>query len=164
LTQNRQQEKEFMATDWKLLHRLVNSALDACEALDQLEITDDERSTAVRAANGQTAGTVWDALQSAHIFPENVRYMVIRGREQLGDSAPFVQPVSRVLQQTGLLAAELVGSQQLQVPIKGIDPYSPEREQSLESVIESLAAWYESHLVPNLESALANARGGEQSS
>lgn len=153
-----------MATDWKLLRRLVNSALDACEALDQLEITDDERSTAVRAANGQTAGTVWDALQSAHFFPENVRYMVIRGREQLGDSAPFVQPVSRVLQQTGLLAAELVGSQQLQVPIKGIDPYSPEREQSLESVIESLAAWYESHLVPNLESALANARGGEKSS
>lgn len=153
-----------MATDWKLVRRLVNSALDACEALDHLEITDDERSTAVRAANGQTAGTVWDALQSAHIFPENVRYMVIRGRGQLGDSAPFVQPVSRVLQQTGLLAAELVGSQQLQVPIKGIDPYSPEREQSLESVIENLATWYESHLVPNVEIALANARGGDHSS
>lgn len=152
-----------MATDWKLVRRLVNSALDACEALDQLEITDDERSARIRTTDGQMAGSVWDALQSAHIFPENVRYMVIRGRGQLGDSAPFVQPVSRVLQQVGSLAAELVGSQQLQVPVKGIDPYSPERAQSLESAIENLAAWYESHLVPNVENALAHARGDDPS-
>ena len=152
-----------MATDWKLVRRLVNSALDACEALDQLEITDDERSALIRTRDGQMAGSVWDALQSAHIFPENVRYMVIRGRGQLGDSAPFVQPVSRVLQQVGSLAAELVGSQLLQVPVKGIDPYSPERDQSLESAIENLAAWYESHLVPNVENALAHARGGDPS-
>lgn len=152
-----------MATDWKLVRRLVNSALDACEALDQLEITDEERSATIRTVDGQEAGTVWDALQSAHTAPENVRYIVIRGRGQLGDAAPFVQPVSRVMQQVGALAAEIVGAQQLQVPIKRIDPYSPEREQSLESAIENLASWYESHLVPTVESALAHARDGKPS-
>lgn|SRR5690554_6775904 len=150
-----------MATDWKLVRRLVSSALDACEALDQLGITDDERSATIRTVDGQEAGTVWDALQSAHTAPENVRYMVIRGRGQLGDSAPFVQPVSRVLYQVGSLAAELVGAQQLQAPIKGIDPYAPGREQSLESVIENLAAWYESHLVSNVEDALARVRSDD---
>lgn len=147
-----------MATDWKLVRRLLNSALDACEALDQLKITDAERGASIRTADGEVAGSISDVLESAHIFPENVRYMVIRGRGQLGDSAPFVQPVSRVLQQVGALAAELVGSQKLQVPIKGIDLYSPGREQSLESTIENLASWYESHLVPTVESAVAHAR------
>ena len=152
-----------MATDWKLLRRLVNSALDACEALDQLEITDEERSATIRTVDGQEAGTVWDALQSAHTAPENVRYMVIRGRGQLGDSAPFVQPVSRVLQQVGSLAAELVGAQKLQVPIKGIDPFAPRKEQSLESAIENLSAWYERYLVSNVEGALASARDDDHS-
>ena len=81
----------------------------------------------------------------------------------LDDSAPFVQPVSRVLQQVGSLAAELVGAQQLQVPVKGIDPYSPERGQSIESAIQNLAEWYESHLVPNIEGALARTRDGNHS-
>lgn len=148
-----------MATDWKLVRRLVNSALDACEALDQLEIKDDERSASIPTVDGQVAGSVWDALQSAHIFPENVRYMVIRGRGQLGDSAPFVPPISRMLQQVGSLAAELVGSEQLQVPVKGIDPYSPEKELSLESAVENLASWYEGHLVPTVQSALSHVRG-----
>lgn len=152
-----------MPTDWNLIRELVNSALDACEALDRLEITDDERSATIRTEHGQFSGSVWDALQSAHTFPENVRYMVIRGRGQLDDSAPFVQPVSRMLQQVGSLAAELVGAQQLQVPVKGIDPYSPERGQSIESAIQNLAEWYESHLVPNIEGALARTRDGNHS-
>jgi hypothetical protein len=152
-----------MATHWKLIRRLLNSALDACEALDQLEIKDDERSAKMLTVEGQEAGAVWDALQSAHMAPENVRYMVIRGRGQLGDSAPFVQPVSRVLQQVGSLAAELVGAQQLQTPIKGIDPYAPGREQSIESAIENLAAWYESYLVPSVEGALVRAREDDHS-
>src|SRR5690554_6311729 len=159
--QGQSQENGFMATDWKLVRRLINAALDACEALDQQEITDDERSVAIRTVGGQQAGTVWDAFQSAHTAPENVRYMVIRGRGQLGDSAPFVQPVSRVLYQVGSLAAELVGAQQLQAPIKGIDPFAPGREQSLESVIESLAVWYESHLVSNVEVAMASVRSDD---
>ena len=152
-----------MATDWTLVRRLVNSALDACEALDQLEITDDERSATIRTVDGHEAGTVWDALQSAHTAPENVRYMVIRGRGQLSDSAPFVQPVSRVLHQVGALAAELVGAQRLQTPIKDLDPYAPGREQSLESAIENLAAWYESHLVSGVEDAVARARVDDHS-
>lgn len=152
-----------MATDWKLVRRLVNSALDACEALDQLEIMDEERSATIRTVGGQEAGTVWDALQSAHTAPENVRYMVIRGRGQLGDSVPFVQPVSRVLQQVGSLAAELVGAQQLRVPIEGLDPYAPGKEQSLESAIENLSAWYESHLVSNVEDAVASVRDEDHS-
>jgi len=117
----------------------------------------------MQTGDGQVAGSVWDALQSAHTFPENVRYMVIRGRGQLGDSAPFVQPVSRVLQQVGALAAELVSAQHLQTPVKGIDPYSPERGQSIESAIENLAAWYESHLVLNIEDALTRARANRHS-
>lgn len=161
--QGQSQENGFMATDWKLVRRLINAALDACEALDQQEITDDERSVTIRTVGGQQAGTVWDALQSAHTAPENVRYMVIRGRGQLGDSAPFVQPVSRVLYQVGALAAELVGAQRLQAPIKGIDPYASGREQSLEAVIENLAAWYETDLVSNVEGALSRARDDDHS-
>src|SRR5690606_40708244 len=152
-----------MTTDWQLVRRLLNSALDACEALDRLEITDDERGVVMPTADGACAASVWDALQSAHIAPENMRYSVIRGRGQLGDAALFVQPVSRVLLQVGALAAELIGAQQLRAPVKGLDPYSPESVQSMASAVEDLAAWYERYLVPNVEEAVTRARSDAQS-
>lgn len=151
-----------MATNWQLIRRLVDSALDACESLDRLEITDNERSV-LSTVDGKSAATVWDALQSAITFPENVRYTVIRGRGQLCDAAPFVQPLSRVLQQVGALVAELVGAQQLQAPVKGADPYWPEREQSIAAAVEDLALWYENYLVPVIGEALANARSSGRS-
>lgn len=153
-----------MATDWTLIRRLVNSALDACEAIDRLEIKDEERCAPLRTVDGQEAGSVWDLLQSAYIAPENARYTIIRGRGQLGCAAPFVQPVSRVLQQVGSLAGELVGAQQLQTPVAGLEPYAPENEQSMEAVIESLARWYENHLVTTIEDAVSRSRDGTLSS
>jgi len=54
--------------------------------------------------------------------------------------------------------AELVGAQQLQTPVKGADPYSPQGEQSITAAIENLTEWYEKYLVPSVEGALASKR------
>lgn len=110
-----------MATDWKLIRRLVNSALDACESLDTLKIREQEHGVHL-TGHGSPVSSVFDALQSAHVFPESVRYALIRARGHLGDAPPFVQPISRVLQQVGAVCAELVGAEQLTTPVKGIDP------------------------------------------
>ena len=147
-----------MTTDWQLIRKLVNSTLDACEAIDRMDISDQERAVLVGGIAGEQGPTVWDSLQSAYIAPENLRYSVIRGRAQLDDAAPFVQPVSRVLQQMGMLAAELVGAEQLHTPLKGLDPYRPDSSTTLATEVENLAQWYEVFLRPGIESALEKAR------
>lgn len=146
-----------MTTDWRLVRQLVNSALDACEALDQLQITDEERGVPLMV-DGKPVASVWDALQSAHTAPENARYAIIRARGRLGDASPFVQPLSRVLQQVGGLAAELVGAQQLRTPLEGLDPYRP-GEQSVAGTVENLAEWYGKYLVPRVQEAVIRKRG-----
>lgn len=143
-----------MTTDWQLIRKLVNSTLDACEAIDRMDISDQERAVLMGGIAGEQGPTVWDGLQSA----ENLRYSVIRGRGQLDDAAPFVQPVSRVLQQMGMLAAELVGAEQLHIPLKGLDPYRPDSSTTLATEVENLAQWYEAFLVPGIEEVLNKAR------
>jgi len=150
-----------MSTDWQLIRNLINSTLDACEAIDQMNISDQERVVLMGGVAGEQGPTVWDGLQSAYIAPENLRYSVIRGRGQLDDAAPFVQAVSRVLQQIGMLAAELEGAEQLHTPLKGLDPYGPDSSTTLATEVENLAQWYEAFLVPGIEQALTQARGGD---
>ena len=151
-----------MSTDWQLIRKLVNSTLDACEAIDRMNICDQERAVLMGDIAGEQRPTVWDGLQSAYIAPENLRYSVIRGRGQLDDATPFVQPVSRVLQQMGMLAAELVGAEQLHTPLKGLDPYRPDSLTTLAAEVENLAQWYEKFFVPGVESALDKARTEER--
>ncbi len=123
-----------------------------------MNVSDQERAVLMGGIAGEQGPTVWDGLQSAYIAPENLRYSVIRGRGQLDDAAPFVQPVSRVLQQMGMLAAELVGAEQLHIPLKGLDPYRPDSSTTLETEVENLAQWYEAFLVPGIEEVLNKAR------
>lgn len=150
-----------MSTDWQLIRKLINSTLDACEAIDRMDISDQERAVLMGGIAGEQGPTVWDGLQSAYIAPENLRYSVIRGRGRLDDVSPFIQPVSRILQQMGLLAAELVGAEQLQTPLKGLDPYRPDNSTAIAVEVENLAQWYKTFLVPEIEQALSQARVGD---
>jgi hypothetical protein len=157
-------KESFMATDWKLVRRLVNSAIDACEALDQLDVKCEERGIKTRTAEGvETQPIVWDWLQSAHVYPENVRYQVIRGRGELNDAAPYVEPISRIIQQVGELASELVGAQELHTPLKQSDHNELDSPQTLADAVEGIIIWYEKLMIPNLRDALTEARDTKNS-
>ena len=147
-----------MATDWTLIRKLTNAAIDACEALDELGMSQEEQMAPLRIDGEATGPRIWDSLHGAHFAPENARYAIIRARAQLGEPAPFVDPLSRILQRVGEMAAELVGVEQLEVPVEGADLHWQHGEQSVEGMVEALVRWYEQHLVPGISDAVADHR------
>lgn len=148
-----------MASDWVLIRRLMNAVLDACEQVDELEIREDERDVML-TRDGEPVASVWDALVSAHTYPESVRYELIRARGQLGEAGAYVQPLSRVLQEVGSLCAELVNAERVRTPVQGANPRRPDDERSIADSVEQLARWYEEHLVPLVRQGLAEQRSG----
>jgi hypothetical protein len=144
-------------TNWRLIRKLMNSALDACEALDALDIGEVEHD-ALLTKGDQPLCSVSDALHSTHAYPEALRYAIIRARGQLADAEPFVPPLARVLQQAGLACAELVGAQQLHAPVRGADPRKPDEDSTIAGMTVALANWYADHLTPLMTEAITHHR------
>jgi hypothetical protein len=49
-----------MKTDWQIIRELMNSVIDSCEAMENLEITEDDRNTLYNLPR-QTCGTLFKA-------------------------------------------------------------------------------------------------------
>jgi hypothetical protein len=59
---------KIMKTDWQIIRELMNSVIDSCEAIENLELTNDDKDLPLQSA----PANVWDALQSTWTYPENV--------------------------------------------------------------------------------------------
>jgi hypothetical protein len=128
-----------MKTDWNLIRELMNSVIDACEAVENLGPTDDEVNLplAVSPAN------VRDAIQSSWIYPENVQYDVIRIRHELGNDKHFTPESARALVNAANVCAELIGAGEA---------------QPIQDSVRKLAQWYPTHMVPQITSAIETNR------
>lgn len=128
-----------MTTDWQLIRALMNSVIDACEAVENLNVTDEERTLplATNPAN------VSDAIQSSWIYPENVQYEIIRIRHELGNDKHFTPESARALVNAAKVCAEMIGAgdaQPIQQPVK------------------NLSQWYVAHMVPQVTNAIETKR------
>ena len=145
-----------MSTDWNLIRKLLNAAIDACEETDRLKIDADEKSLTTKV--GSQDVSVWDFLQSAWIYPENLRDSIIRLRNKIGEDRKFTNEIQRTLQNVSILASELSGLENLDKKSKGIDPYSPEKEQSARDMIEALIDFYKNHYTQGISTAINKGR------
>lgn len=143
-----------MTTDWGLIRRVMNSALDACERLDRIGITEDDRSASTRV--GEVDIRVWDFLQSAWVMPENFAYMVVRLRHDLNDDTPYTTEQARILKGVADFCSELIGARQLDVRVNSVDPHALDRAKSLRELAEALERWYTKEFVDGVSAALAN--------
>jgi hypothetical protein len=128
-----------MKTDWQLIRELMNSVIDACEAVENLGITATECVTPLAAS----PAIVRDALQSSWIYPKNVRYEVVRIRHQLENDKHFTQESERALVNAAKVCAELIGAGEAQ-PIR--------------NSVRKLAQWYPTHMVPQITNAITTQR------
>lgn len=133
-------------TDWHLVRELVTSAIDACEQVEKLRLSEVDRML----PTGIGDVSVWDVLQSAWIYPENSRSVIARARDRLGEAPAYRLELARVLEQVGSVAAELVGAERLDEPVPGWESQTTIREQ-----VERLDQWYSEAMVPQLSSAAA---------
>jgi hypothetical protein len=128
-----------MSTDWKLVRELMNSAIDACEAVEKLDITSEERETPLEGSQA----TVWDALQSSWIYPENVQYAVIGARHQGGNEKHYTPEAARALVNAAKVCAELIEADQT---------------PPIQEPVQKLAQWYTGYMVPQVTTAIESKR------
>ena len=124
-----------MKTDWQLVRELMNSVIDACEAVENLDLTPNDHDTPLATS----PANVWDALQSSHIYPENVRYEIIRVRHDMENDKDFTPESARALVNAAKVCAELVGAGEA---------------QPIQEPVRKLAHWYSAHMVPQISNAV----------
>ncbi|MEM9214171.1 MAG: hypothetical protein AAGD25_07455 [Cyanobacteria bacterium P01_F01_bin.150] len=149
-----------MATDWNLIRTLINSAIDACELAENLGPLEPLRGATTRV-NGM-AVTVYDFLQSAHVYPENLKYSVIRARHLNSEDKPYTPELARILLNIGALCAELVDCNQLTNSVTGVNPHNPDTPESVESMIKGLATWYADHFSEGIAAAIQGSEDFEE--
>ncbi|MCB0338233.1 MAG: hypothetical protein KDD53_01450 [Bdellovibrionales bacterium] len=140
-----------MKTNWTLIRKLMNSAIDACEAVETNGVTEDNRGDSFITDDGTLSATMWDYLQSSFTYPENLSYSVVRARHLLDSSKPYTNEAGRTLMAVGRLAAELVGAEDTDTRVSGVDPHRPNQEESLEEMITGLCNWYSDWMIPGVE-------------
>lgn len=145
-----------MKTNWDLVRELMNTAIDACEAIDKLGVTENNRQDTF-TENGQCSATMWEFLQSSWIAPENITYSVIQARHELGKSKPYTDELGRTLLTVGKLCSELVGLEDTEAKVANANNQQP---QSVETMIKGLCAWYKSHFIPSAAKIMNEVRNG----
>lgn len=113
------------------------SAIDACERLEGLGLSEGDRE-AVTTTDGQRV-SVFDILTSTWIYPESLRYRIIRQRHEIGADLPYVPETARVVVNVAQACAELIGSG------------SP---APVDDMCRKMVRWYREHAVPLVEQAV----------
>ncbi|UXT39775.1 hypothetical protein FY137_00655 [Agrobacterium tumefaciens] len=130
-----------MKTDWNSIRDMLNAAVDACERIETLRYGETDRE-ATTDIGGQKV-SVHDFLVSAWIYPEKLRYQIIRERHDTGVDLPYVPETSRILLAMSQAAIELVDAGE-------VTPAKPD--------IQKMIDWFEEDLVRGIERAITTHR------
>lgn len=147
-------------TDWKLVREILDSAITACESVENLGISEEDRSATTTVNDNPVS--VYEFLQSAWVYPENLRYSVIRARNKLGEDQPYTPETARIITQAAALCAELIGMESIRESTSGIGHHSPNEEQTVEELARNLIKWYREHMIPGLETAVGRVPGSKE--
>ena len=138
-------------TDWKAIRTLMNAAIDACEAVSGLGISDEERDAVAWRKDGVEV-SVGDFLASGWTHPENVELELVRARHELDADAPYVDPLARTLVNVARACAQLVGARAT------MRRSTAGRGRSMADVAGELGRWYGRHYAAHLVSGVRAAR------
>lgn len=128
-----------MATDWGLIRAMMENAIATCERLEALGVDDGCRDATVLV--GDHTVSVFDVLTSAWVYPERLRYQIVRDRHAAGDDQPYVPEAARVLVNTAQACAELIAAHDT---------------SRAAPACRAMIAWYRDHALPAIERARAD--------
>ncbi len=138
-----------MKTDWNLIREVFNSAVNALETVDRLGIDENHRHLPFQR-DGADICHVWDFLQSAWTYPENLSFDVVRARHDLNADRPYTNEKSRTLLKVAQLCAELIDAKEVQAQAVTIGS----TKSSIEGAVTNLADWYRSYMISALEQVM----------
>jgi hypothetical protein len=126
-----------MKTDWNLIKKMINSAVDACEQIEAAGYSEGDREATTDVQGREVS--VFEFLISAWTLPETVRYRIIRERHAKGADLPYVPEAARIVTSMAQACAELIGAADA----------SPAQTD-----IETMIRWYDAHAVPGIRQAM----------
>jgi len=130
-------------TDWTLIRKLMNTAIDTCEGIEKLGVDELHRSVVV-----SDSVTLHEFLISAWIGPENLARKVICKSHEQGDAKPYTDDLARTMLSLGSLCSELVKLEN--IDHKNTDEQAP----SIKNEVEALCRWYEDFCLPSIQKAM----------
>ena len=100
-----------MPTNWNLIRKVMNETLDACEAMDALNITPEEKCNPdIRWGDFDTGVAVGDFLNRFQAYPEGSQGDIVRLHSELDIKNEKVCPeLGRALINTAAACAEVIG-------------------------------------------------------
>jgi hypothetical protein len=129
-------------TDWVLIRKVMNETIDACEAMDALEITKAEKDNPeIRWGDFETGVAVGDFLNRFQEYPADSQRDIIRLRskgntEQQKDN----EELAKALVNTAKACAEIIGipKYDLDKETVAIDPHCGSAGKSIRSQLEGI--------------------------
>jgi len=98
-------------TDWDLIRKVMNETIDACEAMDALEITETEKKNPeIRWGDFETGVAVGDFLNRFQAYPEGSQKNIILLRSKLDiEKQQYNEELAKALVNTAKACAEIIG-------------------------------------------------------
>jgi hypothetical protein len=131
-------------TNWDLIRDVINTAIDSCEALENIGYREADRGKVIDI-NGRSI-SVQDFLISGWTIAEQVRYQVIRERHEKDEDLRYVPETSRILVAVTEACAELIAG--------GENPAGGEAARRM-------AGWFREHFDPGVKKAIETGDRGE---
>lgn len=125
-----------MKTDWQQIREMMNTVIDSCEQIETAGFNEEHRSATVEIKSVDY--TVQEFLISAWTLPENIRYRIIRERNEAGNDLPYAPEAARILASMTQACAELVGAADT---------------ATAQKAIAGMNHWYKAYALPNMTTA-----------
>ena len=129
-------------TDWALIRKVMNETIDACEAMDSLDITMAEKcDPEIRWGDFETGVAVGDFLNRFQAYPEGSQRDIIRLRSKLNiEDQKHYTELARALMNTAAACAEVIGvpKDDLDKEASDFKPHCGSAGKSIRSQLEGI--------------------------
>lgn len=149
-------------TDWDLIRKVMNETIDACEAMDSLDIAMAEKCDPnIRWGDFETGVAVGDFLNRFQAYPEGSQRDIIRLRSQLDieDQKRYTE-LSKALMNTAAACAEAIGvpKEYLDKEASEFKPHCGSAGKSIRSQLEGIPKIQNSWMVHEVTNAIKKHR------
>lgn len=134
-------------TDWTLIRKLVNTAIDTCEQIEASGVDEMHRNMVINEPV-----TMNDFLISSWVAPENLSRKIIGKSYEKGHAKPYCDELSRTMLSIGRLCSELVKLENIELKSAKDETDS----QSIKEDVDALCHWYTNFCLPNIKKAMTS--------
>ena len=156
------QTAEGTKTDWALIRKVMNETIDACEAMDTLSITMEEKcNPEIRWGDFETGVAVGDFLNRFQVYPEGSQRDIIRLRSKLNTrDQKYYTELARALMNTAAACAEVIGvaKEDLDREVTDFNPHCGSAGKSIRSQLEGIPKIQNTWMVHEVTKAIRKHR------